>query len=334
MNNCKRRAGSIQGELLIKSREAALNAVQTFNNPLTTFKTETFVVLMVIAWMYLLHAYYRSEGINYRYYDKPNKRCHYHRTKSGAYRYWELERCLNETNCPLNSATKNNLRFLIGLRHEIEHHESTGVDEFLTGRYLACCLNYERTIMELYGGKYSLGGALTFTLQFRDIIKAPIPEETLNPLPSNIAKYLKEFDSTLPDDDFQSPHFAYRLLFVRKLTNKKGQADKAIEFISSDSPLAKTIDRQYWVLKAVERKKYLPSHIVNIMGEEGYPNFKMYNHIKLWKKLDAKNPGKGYGVEVVLGEWMWYDRWVEVVRQHCKKNSEQYGVISNSTLIT
>ena len=44
--------------LLSKSREAALNAVQTFNNPLTAFKAETFIVLMVIAWMYLLHAYF------------------------------------------------------------------------------------------------------------------------------------------------------------------------------------------------------------------------------------------------------------------------------------
>ena len=56
----RRRGPSTKGQLLEKSREAALNAVQTFNNPLTTFKTETFIVLMVIAWMYLLHAYYRS----------------------------------------------------------------------------------------------------------------------------------------------------------------------------------------------------------------------------------------------------------------------------------
>jgi len=333
MSNRKRRVGSIQAELLVKSREAALNAVQTFNNPLTTFKTETFIVLMVIAWMYLLHAYYRSKGINYRYYDVPFKRRRYHRTKSGAYKYWGLERCLNETHCPLDSATMNNLRFLIGLRHEIEHHESAGVDQRLTGRYLACCLNYERTITQIYGGKYGLGNALTFTLQFRDIIKVPIPEETLNPLPSNVAKYLQEFDAALPEEDFQSPHFAYRLLFVRKLTSKKGQADRAIEFISADSPLAKTIDQNYWVLKEVERKKYLPSHIVKIMKGEGYPCFGMNYHTKLWKKLDAKNPGKGYGVEVVPGEWRWYDRWVEVVRQHCKEKAEFYGAISNSTPI-
>ena len=35
------RGPSVKKELLFKSREAALNAVQTFNNPLTTFKPES-----------------------------------------------------------------------------------------------------------------------------------------------------------------------------------------------------------------------------------------------------------------------------------------------------
>ena len=65
-----RKVWSIRTELLSKSREAALNAVQTFNNPLTTFKTETFIVLMVIAWTSLLHAYYRGKKIEYRYFKQ------------------------------------------------------------------------------------------------------------------------------------------------------------------------------------------------------------------------------------------------------------------------
>ena len=320
MSNRKRRLGSIKAELLAKSREAALNAVQSYNNPLTTFKTETFIVLMVIAWMYLLHAYYKKKHVDYRYYQKKPKRRRFDRTKSGAYKYWELERCLNEESCPLDSATKGNLRFLIGLRHEIEHHKSRGLDEHLTGRYLACCLNYERAITQLFGDKYSLGSALAFTLQFRDITKVPEAEEALSPLPHNVAKYVQDFDASLPDDDFQSPSYSYRLFFVRKLTGKRGQADRAIEFISADSPLAKAIDHDYWVLKETERKKYRASGIVKMMKEEGYSHFSIYNHAQLWKKLDAKNPGKGYGTEVP-GQWLWYDRWVEVVRQYCKEST-------------
>ena len=173
----RRRVGSIQTELLAKSREAALNAVQSFNNPLTTFRTETFIVLMIITWTYLLHAHYRRIGTDYRYYDRGPKRKRYHRTKSGAHKYWELERCLNEVHCPLDPATKSNLRFLIGLRHEIEHHQSTGVDEQFAGRYLACCLNYERTVTELFGEKHSLGTVMSFALQFRNLGEVPRAEE-------------------------------------------------------------------------------------------------------------------------------------------------------------
>ena len=142
-----RRVGSIRTELLAKAREAALNAVQTFNNPLTTFKTETFIVLMVIAWTSLLHAYYRGEKVEYRYIKKQGQnRRTFSRTDSGEYKYWELTRCLYSQSCPLEDPVKKNLRFLIGLRNEIEHHRSAGVDEELTGRYLACCLNFEQAI--------------------------------------------------------------------------------------------------------------------------------------------------------------------------------------------
>jgi hypothetical protein len=50
-----------------------------------------------------------------------------------------------------------------------------------------------------------------------------------------------------------------------------------------------------------------------------YSKFGMHRHTELWKALDAKNPGKGFGVWV-RGAWYWYGRWVEVVRQHCVEN--------------
>lgn len=124
----------------------------------------------------------------------------------------------------------------------------------------------------------------------------------------------------MSDDDFQSPSYSYHLLFIRKLVGKRGQADRAIEFISADSPLAKTIDHDYWVLKETERKKYRATDIKNMMGKEGYPNFNIHHHTLLWKRLDAKNPGKGFCTEVIPGQWLWYDRWIEVVRQYCKES--------------
>jgi hypothetical protein len=59
----KRSVGTIKGELISKSREAALSAIKIFNDPLIAFKSEAFIVLMVIAWTYMLHAYYRSKNV-------------------------------------------------------------------------------------------------------------------------------------------------------------------------------------------------------------------------------------------------------------------------------
>lgn len=59
-----RKVGSIKAELVAKSREAALSAIRVFNDPMTKFKSESFFVLMMIAWTYLLHAHYRHKRID------------------------------------------------------------------------------------------------------------------------------------------------------------------------------------------------------------------------------------------------------------------------------
>ena len=88
-----RRIGSIKSELLCKSREAALAAVQIFNTPNISLKAESYIVLMIIAWTYFLHAYYRSKKVEHRYFTVQGESRKFDRTKKGAYKYWELEKC-------------------------------------------------------------------------------------------------------------------------------------------------------------------------------------------------------------------------------------------------
>src|SRR5262245_11915263 len=97
----KARTKRVSSELINKSREAALAAVQIFNNPAITFKSETFIVLMNIAWTYLLHAYYRKARIEYRYCKQVGSRRVFDKTKWGAHKHWELERCLNDEQSPI-----------------------------------------------------------------------------------------------------------------------------------------------------------------------------------------------------------------------------------------
>jgi hypothetical protein len=57
---------SVAARLLTQSQDAALSAVQIFNSPLISFKSETFILLMNLAWTYLLHAHYRKTGVEYQ----------------------------------------------------------------------------------------------------------------------------------------------------------------------------------------------------------------------------------------------------------------------------
>jgi hypothetical protein len=317
--------GSVRAELVAKSREAALSAIRIYNDPQTCFKSESFIVLMVIAWTYLLHAYYRSKGIDYRYYSQGPVRKRYDRTKHGAYKYWGLERCLNDTCCPVDRHTANNLRFLIGLRHEIEHQMTKSLDSWLSGRYQACAMNYNSYLKKLFGERWGLDDLLTFSIQFLELneeqIRGPQPEAAI---PQRIRAYIAEFDSLLTPDEFNSERFSYRMIFSRKLVNHPGQADSVIEFIDPSSEIAKEIDKQYWVRKEVERKKYRAKDVVQVAHDAGFKRLSIYgNHLRMWQREDAKNPAKGYGVEV-QGTWYWYQTWVDRVLELCEVEGDRY----------
>ena len=319
-----RRAFSISGELLTKSREAALAAVQIFNSPLITFKSEIFIVLMNIAWTYLLHAHFRKERIEYRYFEQKSKRRVFDKTRSGAHKHWELERCLNHSASPVDNDTTNNLRFLIGIRHEIEHQMTSRLDSSLSAKFQASCLNYNEYVKKLFGAKHGIDKHLAFSLQFSSISReqaAALPPP--GAMPSHIKAFVEGFEGSLSEEEFSSPRYAYRILFVAKTANRKGQADEVIEFVRADSTLAADVNKSYTVIKETERPKHLPTAIVKLMVQEGYDRFTIHSHTTLWQTEDAKAPGKGFGV-LVEKTWYWYDTWLEVVRRHCEDNTVRY----------
>jgi hypothetical protein len=319
-----RRIFSVKGELLKKSREAALAAVQVFNNPNVTFKSETYVLLMIVAWTYLLHAYYRGKGADYRYFTQGAKRKRYDRTKNGAYKHWELERCLDEKECPLQREVVQNLKFLIGLRHEIEHQMTTRIDDLLSARFQACCINYHDAVVSLFGDEHGIARHLAVSLQFSSLQNDQIDTLDQHPgLPGHIKRYIEGFDGALAAGDFISPKFAYRVIFVPKTVNRPNQADQVITFVKADSEIAQTVNAAYAVVKETEKPKWLPSQIVKKMKEEGFPRFGMHQHTELWKNRGAKNSSKAYGVPIAK-TWYWYDAWVDEVRDYCRANAAMY----------
>jgi hypothetical protein len=297
-----------------------------FNDPQVGFKSETFIVLMIIAWTYLMHAYYRSKQVEYRYFQQGLKRRTFDRTKHGAHKYWDLERCLNEGKSPIDRDTANNLRFLIGLRHEIEHQMTRSLDNYLSGRYQACAINYNDYLKKLFGKRLGIDEQLTYTIQFVQLTEeqlgGPEPESTI---PERLRAYVAEFDGQLPHEEYNSERYSFRLLFKRKLVNRPGQADRVIEFIDPKSDLAKTIDKEYWVKKEVERPKFRAKDVIAEVRKAGFTKFRISpEHVDFWRAEDAKNPANGYGVDIA-GSWYWYQIWVDRCILHCKQTGDKYA---------
>lgn len=302
-----------------------LSAVQIFNNPKSQFKSESFIVLSNIAWTYLLHAFFKEKSIEYRHFTQQGKRKKFEKTKKGAYRHWGLEKCLNHSQCPVDRVVKDNLMFLIGLRHEIEHQMTTKIDDYLSARLQACCLNYNKSIKTLFGKRWGIDKYLSFSLQFSSMKEEHANQlQKFTDLPKNISSYINDFDSNIPNDEYNDRRYSYRILYTQKSVNHKGQADKVIEFIPANSPEAKILNTGHVLIKEKEKEKYLPGQIVELMRDEGYSKFNIAKHTKIWQSKQAKDINKNFGTRV-CGKWYWYDIWLNEVENHCRNNAIEYG---------
>jgi hypothetical protein len=320
----KRRFGSVAAELVKKAREAMMTAVQIFNNPQMEFKSELFIVAAVIAWTYLLHAYYRKKGIEHRQHRKLGERKRFSKTRFGAVKRWSLEQCLESADCPLDDLVKKNLMFLIGIRHEIEHQMTTRIDDQLSAKFQAAALNFNSTIKNLFGDKHSLDAEQGLSIQFSGIDEATAKMLLAQPdLPQHIRSFIVQFESELSQEEYDDQRFSYRVAFVRKTTSSKTAADKVVEFVAPGSEAATEINRVF--LKETEKVKYRPGTIVKQMKAEGYTRFGMSHHTDLWKHMDARNPKLHFGVKVE-GTWFWYELWLTEVRKYCTANSALFKV--------
>ncbi|GBQ15855.1 DUF3644 domain-containing protein [Swaminathania salitolerans] len=310
-------------ELLVKAREAMLQAVQGFNNPRAYFKSEMFIVIAVIAYTYLLHWHYRRSGVDIRYKRAVDGVETVLKTRHGADKHWELEACIDYAECPLDAPTIANLRFLIAIRHEIEHQLTNQIDDTISAKLQACCLNFNRAIKEIAGAQHGLDRDLSLALQFSGISRDHrniLLSET--DMPAHIQAAHTEYEDGLTDEMVADPRYSYRVAYIEQAVNSRGKADQVVEFLR---PGTEKGDHVRLALREVEKPKLKPGQIVSLMREEGYPRFNLHHHTQLWQTTDAKAPGKAFGTTLADGAWYWYPAWVDQVRAHVQANGDRYG---------
>lgn len=298
-------------ELIKKAREAMLAAIQTFNSPQSHFRSEIFIVLCIIAWTYALHAFLKRAGVNIVYPDKDQV------TPGGQQKHWELSKCLNHPLCPLDTAEKANLTYLLDIRHEIEHRCTGSIDVKIASRLQAAALNFNTFITKHLGGEYRIDTDFSVAIQMSSFSYDQARQlYSAIGLENKIEAVIDGLDNKIKDDIRADTKFAFKVIFVEQACNHVGQADQVVTFVRAGTQEADEIQRV--LVKEIERPKYKPSQIVAAMHKKGFKNFSIHQHMLLWRKHDAKNPKKGLGVMMADKQWYFYDKWLKVVEDELK----------------
>ena len=294
--------------ILENSRNSALSAVEIYNRPNSSFRLESYIVLMIIAWTKLFHAYFQATlGEKYFYKEKNGR----YKIADGEKKAWELGTCIkqykksdSESYFELSDACIRNLEFFIGLRNKIEHRywSSSEFDALLFGECQAMLFNYETLLIGLFGADYSINSCLAFALQFAHMrAKEQITSQRI--LLSNdmkdIKKYIDKYRTDLPQEIYDSQEYSIKFLQIPKVSNTN-RSDLAVEFVKWDSlneedkenyKKVTAIIKDKIVIQSVSNANLLkPSGVVNALNENGI-TINMSQHISLWKAFKVRPTG-------------------------------------------
>ena len=145
-------------QIVEASRDEASLAVRLYNDPAEARSFEGFVVHMHLAWLYLLHAQFTRDDVDYRYWQRDNPR-RLERIDGEAKR-WELAKSVKERWTDDRDPVRANIEFFIGLRNRVEHRyakEQQALSAAVSGQAQALLLNYEKELTDQFGMASSPG---------------------------------------------------------------------------------------------------------------------------------------------------------------------------------
>lgn len=260
----------IDHERLIKAREAMFLAVEMFNTPHITFKSEYFAVYVIIAWTYLVHVYCEKEGESI-YNGKKTK---------------PLLDLLNVVN--LSGVIKKNLKAIIKIRNQVEHNITGSSDSNWYALFQACCLNFEKTIVEWFGEKLSLSSHLSFALQFSKLDLSQFKDKQSLNIPSSIEALDAEINKEISEELARSQEYRFRVVYTL-VDSPDGEAVQFVDPKSAEGQRIQTVLIREKDL--AEKYPYKPKIVVDKINKK-YSRFTMRKHIDAYKKYKVRPSDK------------------------------------------
>ena len=267
----------IDNERLVRAREAMIVAVELFNTPRIAFKAGVFSMLANVAWTYLLHEHYESNGITII-------------NKDGFSLL--LSQMIDRPDCPLSKACKQNLFAIKEIRDVVEHRTIGSFDLKWLPLFQSTCLNFEKTLTTLFGGRLTLGHDLGFSLQFAKLSTEEIAKLQAQELPEHIAALDASLAAKLDEGDADNLEYQFKVVYT--LTNAS-KAKAHFQFIQPESAEGKEIQNVLIKYKPAEDIWPLkPSDVVKLVARASGRKFTSDKHQRAWKLYKVR-PKTGVG---------------------------------------
>lgn len=287
-----------------KAVEIYKTAVLVYNNTILFSRSETFIVLSIIAWTYLLHARLIGEGISPVYKNPDGTAV----LVDGQEKLWELSYCIERVEANLSAGEKANLKYLIAIRNAIEHRSTEDINDALQAKIQANALNFLRYVKEKFGSKYDFSHDLAFAIQLQALtLKAPNALTGATPVAKTVAAVNALLEGPMTPAEFNDPAYSFRVYVVPKVTNNAKKADQAVIY----SPIGSDVEV---AIKLVERPKFRMKEAIKKLLDEHAVVVTSHQFQQAWKLNDLKNPAKGFSVQLG-GQWFWYQEGIDKIKE-------------------
>ena len=328
---------------VLKAQQSATLALDVYNRPATQFRTEGFIVLMVVAWTAAFHAEFETRCLDYIYRDENDEPI----LIDGEPKAWSIGDCLTEYFGGGNPPVRRNLDFIIGLRNKVEHRYVPGIDAHVAGECQALLLNFDQFISESFGPYYSIADSLSVPLQtstLRHTARTLAVRRLQAEHYDEVMEYVDVYRSTLPDAIYSDPAYSFRVYLIPKIGNHESSSDLAFEFVKYDPANAddrEALQRQVALIRerqvpVANHGMHKPSSVARQVAERIDRAFSVYNHTQAWKVYGVRTSGiepdqcnaEYCQFDSVHEDYIYTDSWIEFLVRQLSAEAEYSRVTS------
>jgi hypothetical protein len=283
--------------MLQASKNEARLAVDLYNRSGAQRQLEAFIVHMVLGWTKLFQAHTERLGNDLYERDENGWR---RKHPEGGHLYKPLRTLMAET-FTQNDPRVANIDFFIRLRNQIEHRHESQIAALVAGRTQALLLNYEKTLVELFGSQEALGSELRFPLFLSSITEDAVAavKRLRASVPRGVLEWIQDYESTLDPAIVDAQTYDFRIYLVPH-TGAKSTADAAMTFVRADelTEEQKAVLDQFVTIvreKNVPVEDFngiLPGEVVKrVAAKLGAKRFDLHVHHQCWVSFGARPKG-------------------------------------------